>query len=248
LGFSRSWGGMVKLIVKGKLKKARERMRCMQGKQRDPYDNFGMLSEVFADHNPAPIYFILGGKPGRHDRNLSLNNKHFAGLIKQLSERATIAVHPSYGAGNDVEVIRKEINGLEVISGQKINGSRQHFVKMTFPETYEALIQAGISEDYSMGFASISGFRAGIACPFNFYNLEKEEVRPLRIHPFMFMDSTLCDYMKLKPQEYYDAVMPYIEEVKRVGGVLCGIWHNYDLSDDKEKHTAMKKIVEKAKG
>ena len=247
LGFKRSWGGLAKLILSGKLKEAKDRLSIMNGSLKDPYDNFGIISAVFSGLEPDPIYFILAGKTGKNDRNLSLKNELFASLVKELSDKAKIAIHPSYGAGNNVERIRLEVRGLEKVCEREINCSRQHFVKMTFPDTYEALIQAGITDDYTMGFASISGFRAGIASPFKFYNLEKEEVRPLRIHPFMFMDSTLSDYMHLEPVDYYDAVLPFIEEVKHVQGTLCGIWHNYDLADSKAKHKALKMIVEKAK-
>jgi len=38
-----------------------------------------------------------------------------------------------------------------------------------------------------------------------------------------------------------------IEEVKKFGGTLSGIWHNYDLSDDKARHEALYKIFDKAK-
>jgi hypothetical protein len=157
-----------------------------------------------------------------------------------------VAVHPSYGAGDDPGRIQDEISGLEAATGKKIECSRQHFVKMTFPSTYEALLRSGISRDYSMGYASISGFRAGIASPFNFFNLEKEEARPLRVYPFMFMDTTLSDYMKLKPAEYCAAVLPLIEEVKAVGGMLTGIWHNYDLANQSDRHEALQRILEKA--
>ncbi|MEE4256357.1 MAG: polysaccharide deacetylase family protein [Bacteroidales bacterium] len=246
-GFVRSWGSVVKLLLKGNFDEVQACLQTMRGKKQDPFDNFDMLSELFMGHNPKPIYFILAGKRGPNDRNLSVKNKRFSTLVRRLSENAGVAVHPSYGSGDDSGRIKREINGLEAITGKKIDSSRQHFVKMTFPSTYEALIRAGISHDYSMGYASISGFRAGIASAYTFYNLEKEEARPLRIHPFMFMDTTLGDYMELEPDEYYGAVSPLIDEVIKVGGTLEGIWHNYDLADDKNRHAALKKIVDKAK-
>lgn len=246
-GVVRSWGSIVKLLLKGKFDEVQACFQTMRGKKQDPFDNFDMLSELFEGHEPAPIYFILAGKRGPNDRNLPIRNKRFSSLVRRLSGKAVLAVHPSYGSSNDVGKIQREISGLEAITGKKIDSSRQHFVKMTFPSTYEALIRAGISHDYSMGYASISGFRAGIASPFIFYNLETEEARPLRVHPFMFMDTTLHDYMGLEPDAYFRTVSPLIDEVKKTGGILAGIWHNYDLADDKNRHAALKKIVDKAK-
>ncbi|MCK5338748.1 MAG: hypothetical protein KAJ50_08050, partial [Bacteroidales bacterium] len=70
----------------------------------------------------------------------------------------------------------------------------------------------------------------------------------LMVYPFMFMDTTLDDYMKLEPEEYLNAVIPLIEEVKAVGGTLIAIWHNYALADDAQKHIAFKDILDKAAG
>ncbi len=124
--------------------------------------------------------------------------------------------------------------------------SRQHFVRMQFPDTYEALIKADISEDFSMGYASIAGFRASIASPFYFYNLKKEKETELIVYPFVFMDTTLSDYQNLPPEKYLEAVIPLIAETKAVDGTLVGIWHNYALADDEKKHKALSDILNNA--
>ena len=114
---------------------------------------------------------------------------------------------------------------------------------MSLPETYEALIKAGITDDHSMGYASAAGFRAGIASPYKFYNLRKEQETDLIIHPFAFMDTTLEDYLGLNPDEYVKAVSPVIDEVKAVNATLVGIWHNYALADNQAKHKAFQAIL-----
>ncbi len=245
-GFTRTWGAMAKLLLKGNFSEIGKRCRTMRGKGKDPYDNFDMLLAQFSGHQPDPVFFILAGEPGPFDRNLSLKNKKFASLIRRLSTKAEIGVHPSYGAGKEVGKIKKEISSIEEVTGKKITRSRQHFVKKSFPETYESLMKAGITDDYSMGYASMSGFRAGIANPFRFYNLKEEEETSLVIHPFMFMDTTLSDYMKLDPAEYKDAVLPLIDAVKSVSGELIGIWHNYALEDDENKHKSLEEIFGRA--
>jgi len=47
----------------------------------------------------------------------------------------------------------------------------------------------------------LPGFRAGICSPYNFYDLDIEVETKLRVHPFMVMDGTLKDYMKLTPTD-----------------------------------------------
>lgn len=242
-GFVRTWGAIAKLLLRGNLKEIGQRFSTMLGSGNDPYDNFDMLLELFSGHKPDAIFFILAGDPGPYDRNLSVKNKRFAALIRKLSKKAEIGVHPSYGAGSNIGKIEKEIRRIEGITGKKITKSRQHFLKMSLPDTYESLIEAGITDDYSMGYASMPGFRASIANLFSFYNLRKEEETSLIIHPFMFMDTTFSDYLKLEPHEYQEATVPLSYLTKMlVRGELIGIWHNYALADDEQKHKALKDL------
>lgn len=105
---------------------------------------------------------------------------------------------------------------------------------LKFPSTYRNLLARDITADYSMGFANEVGFRAGICCPFNFYDLDLERETTLRIHPFAAMDATLNLYMRLTPDEAFDKVKNLIVEIKKVNGVFSTLWHNETLSDEKQ--------------
>jgi len=74
-------------------------------------------------------------------------------------------------------------------------------LRLNLPDTYRNLIDEDITDDYSMGYAALPGFRAGICSPYNFYDLDIEVETKLRVHPFMVMDGTLKDYMKLTPTD-----------------------------------------------
>jgi hypothetical protein len=80
-----------------------------------------------------------------------------------------------------------------------------------------------------MGYASQAGFRAGICVPFSFYDLDMEVETPLFIHPFMIMDGTLADYLKLTPDEAFEYICRLTDEVKAVGGTFVSLWHNESL-------------------
>ncbi|HPS27895.1 MAG TPA: hypothetical protein PK269_09835, partial [Bacteroidales bacterium] len=107
-----------------------------------------------------------------------------------------------------------------------VTKSRQHFLKLSFPATYQNLVKAGITEDYSMGYQSHPGFRAAICTPYFFFDLKTETVTNLKIFPFCIMDSTLYDYMKLSPADAWQHVKSLVEEVKNVNGTLITIWHD----------------------
>jgi hypothetical protein len=97
---------------------------------------------------------------------------------------------------------------------------------LSFPKTYRALEKVGIKNDYSMGYAENAGFRAGIAIPFPFYNLEEEKTCELIVHPFAFMESCYIHYESLESEKIKSEISALIEEVKSVNGVFHAVWHN----------------------
>jgi hypothetical protein len=245
-GFLRTLGATSKLLLKGNFKEIDRRFSTMRGKVKDPFDNFDMIIEECQQYQLDPVFFILAGDRNKQDNNLSLRNKRFARLVARLSDNFEIGVHPSYRSGDEPERISMEMSRIKRATGKNILSSRQHFVRMHFPKTYNHLLENGIQQDYSMGYAGASGFRASIAAPFNFYDLEREMETSLRIHPFAFMDSSLGDYLNLQPDQYASSVYPIIKEVKECGGLLIAIWHNYAMANEMKKHAAFKSIMKTA--
>jgi hypothetical protein len=94
------------------------------------------------------------------------------------------------------------------------------------------LIACGITNDYSMGYGSINGFRASVATPFYWYDLESEQETTLLLHPFCFMDANAYYEQHQSPEETWDELQHYNMVVKSVGGTLGTIWHNHFLGTD----------------
>ena len=117
-------------------------------------------------------------------------------------------------------------------------------MKLRFPETYQNLLKVGILEDYSMGYADDIGFRAGIATPFYWYDLENEQATALKIHPFAVMEVTMQQYLQLSPEEAVEQVKPLIAATKAVGGTFSTLWHNSTLSNI-EEWEGWRKVYEK---
>jgi hypothetical protein len=109
--------------------------------------------------------------------------------------------------------------------------SRQHYLMLSFPHTYQQLQKLGIREDYSMGYAANSGFRAGTFTPFRFYDLTTECETTLVIHPFAVMDVTLRHYLKLTPDDALERIKQLIDKVRKVDGTFTSLWHNESLSE-----------------
>lgn len=193
----------------------------------DVYDTYDLIEKR---SDVDCVYFFLLGKPSKYDLNINANHKAIQNLIKRLNLSNKVGIHPSYRSNTKKELL-SEIKVLKNITHQTVACSRQHFLKLSFPKTYEALISYNIKVDYTMGFADAVGFRAGMCISYPFYNLEEEEERPLQIVPFMVMDGTLKTYLELKPEEAIDLTKALICEVKKVNGLFVSLWHNSSLGE-----------------
>ena len=210
-----------------------ERSRVLFARQKDPFNTFTRQIAYKKKYGLNPIYFILFGRYGQFDKNINIRNRTFRFLIKRLSDYARIGIHPSYYTNEQPERLGFEISNLEKVINKEVKCSRQHFLRLVLPNTYRNLIEEDITDDYSMGYAALPGFRAGICSPFNFYDLDLETETKLRIHPFAVMDGTLRDYMDLTPTDAIEQIRILINEVKKVNGTFISLWHNESLSDKK---------------
>ena len=210
-----------------------QRSRVLFSGYKDPFDTFDLQIEYQRKYNLKPVYFFLFGHYGQFDKNVNTRNRIFRFLIKRMGDYAQIGIHPSYFTNEHPELLNTEIKNLESVVNKDITQSRQHFLKLNLPLTYRNLIEEDITDDYSMGYAALPGFRAGICDSYNFYDLDIEVETKLRIHPFMVMDGTLKDYMNLTTTDAIDQIRRLIDEVKKVDGTFRSLWHNETLSDEK---------------
>lgn len=235
-GFFRTLASLGRDILRTDFKKAGERFGVLIGKKEDPYDTYNYLDSVFRNASQDVIFFFHLGNYARYDKPVSWKKVELRDFIRNIAGKYKVGIHPSYRSGDsgNEELVGIEKERLQVITGFKVESSRQHYLRLQFPETYRRLITAGITEDYTMGFHDIAGFRAGICTPFKFYDLEKEQEEPLTIFPFQIMDVTLRQYMKLSPEGAILKVESLIDEVRKVGGTFIGIWHNESISSVNE--------------
>ena len=211
----------------------KRRWRVITGKEHDPFDTFDYQLEVQKELGLHPKYFILCGEYDLNDKNISLRNNEFQNLIKRLGDYAEVGIHPSYSSYLNKDKVRKEVRNLSKVLNREILMSRQHFLRLQMPLSYQILIDLDITDDYTMGYATQAGFRAGIATSFRFFDLEHDNVTNLTIHPFTVMDGTLRDYLDLSIDESFDKTAKLIDEVKKVNGTFILLWHNETLSDEK---------------
>jgi hypothetical protein len=217
--------------MNGRVGEASDRLRVLAGNMKDPYDNYHFLEEVHHDHLENLRYFILNADYGGDDNNVTISSSSFHKLLKRLDLHQQVGIHPSLASNDDFSVLQSEISELSLVLQRNITISRQHFLKLEFPNTYLALMQSAILHDYSLGYASHPGFRAGIAMPYPFFDLLVNKPASLIIHPVTLMDVTFKDYLRLNPNESLSAISSLVQKVKDVNGELVTIWHNESLGD-----------------
>ena len=233
-GILRTLASLGKNMMRFNLQVIGHQLKVLSGKRKDPFDTYNYQLNIQKKYNIKSIYFILIGDYGLNDKNLSYENRHFKKLIKSISDYAYLGIHPSFGSNKSPKKLKTEIGRLREIVKREIKRSRQHFLKLSLPETYRNLIEEDILEDYTMGYANNLGFRAGTCTPYPFYDLDGEVECNLTIFPFQIMEATLKYYLKLNVEDSIKAIKAIVDEVKSVDGTLISLWHNESLSDEME--------------
>jgi len=227
--FFRQCGGLFKSVLQFNKWDLIQRCKYYFG-GKDVFDTYDYLEQALSVSKTANVFFFELGKYGTFDKNLPLNET-MKDLIIRLSKIGDIGIHPSYYSNTETQELTSEIQALEKVLGHKVTQSRQHYLKLAFPVTYENLISNGITTDYSMGFADHIGFRAGISVAYPFFNLETNEQRPLQILPFQLMEGTLKDYQNITLDEAVQMGLEIRQAVDAVKGKFVSIFHNSSLSD-----------------
>jgi len=214
-------GGLIRDLIKLKVGRIGDRF-----KNKDPYDCIEDLLGWHSDRNLKLKTFVLCAARSDFDKSLNPTHPHYISKIKALSKNSVVGIHPSYYSNEKPQKFKQEKEQLESVIKQKIDSSRQHFLKLNFPSTYQNLIKAGIKADCTMGFAEDVGFRAGTAHPFNWYDIQSDRETDLKVVPFVAMDVTMKQYLKLGAKDAERLLDSMVKEIKSVAGQCCIIWHN----------------------
>ncbi len=233
-GVGRIVGAYIRALLRGDVKQISERTQVLKNKQKDPFDSFRWLRQLHKEYGCKPIYFILSAfRTTAYDKNIHPNHPAMMRVIKNLAKEGAIGIHPSYFSGQH-DTLGKEKKMLEHVSSRTTHISRQHYIRIKTPETWRLLLKNEITEDYSMGYGAHLGFRAGTGNSFVWYDLEKETVTALRIHPFCFMDTTAHYEGKLSVSEAFARLEEMSKRLEQTGSTLITVFHNFTLGTGNE--------------
>jgi hypothetical protein len=226
----RSIGGLFH-DIKSNTGNAGDRYRIVIKGEKDPFDVFDYIIENIEKNNVDARFFFPVGDRSKYDKNPSWKNDEYRNLIHRIADKFKTGLHPSFYVAGNSSLFNNEAIRLRTILGKEIISCRFHYLRLFMPQSYRDIQKAGIMEDYSMGYPDEPGFRAGIARPYYFYNVNEDQQTSLKIIPFQVMDGTLYDYKKLDPVASKEVILKLINETRKVGGLFVSIWHNTSLLD-----------------
>ena len=241
LAHFRTIRGMMGGVLRG-IKRPKEGQRALKSffgrLSDDPWYTFPFLFKinndlrtVLGEKRCETIIFVRSmGMKFEEDKpfpNLLLPDyKYFLRYCRRKA--VTIGLHASYECGVYPNLVESEKIRLEKAIHNKVIYNRNHFMNNREPKDMLELIRAGITDDYSLGYADMAGFRLGTCRPVKFINPISKDITNLTLHSLNIMDRTLSDkrYMYMNAHDAYQYCEQLINCVERYNGEISLLWHN----------------------
>jgi hypothetical protein len=225
-GLFRTAGAALKDLLKFDFQNLKRRLSVTGNKTHDPFDIYESFSKYCNENKLPLIYFFLFKTGTKYDRTVNPNSESFKNVFEVIKKnKAFIGLHPSYYSAGDVTKLSGEIDLFSDKLSAKVTLSRQHYLRFDIRKTPVQLMSRGILADFSMGFASGPGFRAGTSQPFYFYDFNLEKKIKLLMVPFCAMDGAYFVYSHISAAEAYQSILKIKEEIKKANGLFITVFH-----------------------
>lgn len=206
----------------------------------DPLYTFPQLIEAdaaligrFGDRCRSAYFILAGSGSYPEDHWLYIHSAAGKRLIELLTASgAALGVHISYEAGLHPALCQSECDALSEYLGKRVALSRHHYLTCREPDDMDALIRCGITDDFTMGYADIAGFRLSACRPVRWIHPASGRLTPLLLHPLLMMDRTLSSpqYMHMDCSEAQAYGRRLIDRCREHGGEITLLWHNSAIS------------------
>ncbi len=180
----------------------------------------------------SSIFFFKATEKGHPDATYDVQDPILHEVIRVIMapDYHQIGLHGSYPSANDLQCLQKEKQNLSKLCDEEVRISRQHYLRTFFaddPNSLDLWRNAGITDDYTLGFAERCGFRCGTCHPYPLYDVRHDKVTDIIEHPLIVMDGTLFDYMKLSVEDARSLTQRLKQCCLDVEGDFVILWHNH---------------------
>lgn len=226
-----SLGKFIRNLCKGNFQELSLQWKVMRGSISDPFDIWQQLWQLCENKNIAPCFFFSGNEQQQgYDRQTSFLHPTVHTIMQGCRQYGKLGWHPSFYSAADKLRMEKELARFQTTSPEKIKDVRFHYLRFTLPQSYQWLIDLGIENEYSMGYGAVNGFRASFSDSFLWFDLERNQVTNLRIHPFCFMDSTFYFHLKTTAADAYHFAQQLQSENRGIVRELGCVFHPHLLA------------------
>jgi peptidoglycan/xylan/chitin deacetylase (PgdA/CDA1 family) len=174
----------------------------------------------------SSFYFVPMATSARRDPAYDIASGRLREIIGQLRDGGwEVGVHGSFRSPRDSKQLRRERERLEAILGDSVTGIRQHYLQFGGIEMFRAQAQAGYVYDTTVGYRETVGFRAGVACPFHPFDVERKEPLALLELPLTIMDGALFWHLKDDASQAVDRTKALLHTSQDLYGLTVLLWH-----------------------
>lgn len=236
--YYRALRSTVKRVLTRQPEKLRSFLSVWNYRKHDPVYTFPWLKEqdgvvraALGAERCTPVYFFMGcEKHLPYDMGYISNSRRTRTLLQELSGGGReIGYHVSYAAALDKTQVRPETARIQALTGRPLTLTRNHYLASREPEDFYALLDAGLTDDFTMGYADEAGFRLGTCRPVRWMDPVKRELTPLTLHPMTVMECTLDgpDYMNIQEEgKAFAVVEELLQAIHAHGGEAVLLWHS----------------------
>lgn len=196
------------------------------------YDAVQEILDIESAHGLRSSWYILCGTPTwstfkRGDLTYRPESAATRRILAAIAkEGCEIGLHGSLETAKTPERFQEQrarLTGLAPTTGA---GVRQHFLRMDPGPTQRGMLRAGFQYDATFGFADRNEFRLGVADVVPWFDVAGDELTPLEIVPFCWMDRTQSKYQGIEdPKAWVASAIERVDRCREVEGFWSGIWH-----------------------
>lgn len=192
-------------------------------------ENAGITSifHFYADTHPKSI------KQWVFDPGYAPTAKKIMCLIRRLRDgQHQIGLHPGYESWANDEAIGRQKKQLEIVTNAPVTACRQHWLRFSWQDTWNAQESAGLRFDSTLMFNDRPGFRNASALSWTPWSQLHAAAYLLTAQPTILMDSHLYDYQQLDDVQRQRQICAWISECREVCGQMSVLWHPHTLAED----------------
>lgn len=155
------------------------------------------------------------------------------GLLQQLKESGHhIGLHPGFDTWQSADQIAAARDQLQQAAGCPVSHVRQHWLRFSWRDTWNAQASAGLKQDSTLMFNDRPGFRTSSVLAWQPWNPIANAAHQLTALPTVLMDSHCYDYQPMTADQRQQAIQHWIGECQAVHGQVAVLWHPHTLSHD----------------